>query len=82
MKASQYSMDEHEAFLAMTHFLIKFARRTSGNNGKSMSDQMALLLADIQIQSDGLTNDPAAWDDWIKSIKSAKKAIPEELLED
>ena len=76
MNNSDYLLDEHEAFLAMTHFLIKFARRTSGPDGKAISTQMATLLADISVQEDGDTKDPAAWQDWIKSIESAKKKLP------
>jgi hypothetical protein len=59
-----YTLDEKEAFAAMTLFLTAFYRRTNGD--------MATLMADIEIQSDGLTNDPAAWSDWIHFVEEVK----------
>jgi len=60
-----YELDEHQAFDAMTRFLRAFYKRTNGD--------MATLMADIEIQSDGLTNDPAAWEDWLKYVQEVSR---------
>jgi hypothetical protein len=60
-----YSLDENEAFDAMVKFLTAFYKRTNGD--------MATLMADIEKQADGLTNDPAAWDDWLRFVKDVKE---------
>jgi hypothetical protein len=59
-----YVLDEREAFEAMTRFLTAFYKRTNGD--------MATLMADIEMQSDGLTNDPAAWSDWMHFVAEVK----------
>jgi hypothetical protein len=61
-----YTMDEHEAFEVMTRFLTAFFQRTNGD--------MATLMADIALQGDGLTNDPAAWNDWLTYVREVKAA--------
>ncbi|HVE45130.1 MAG TPA: hypothetical protein VNA57_00080 [Acidimicrobiales bacterium] len=62
----KYSLNELEAFLAMEQFLNDFYTRTNGGI------DLAVLLADMEIQPDGDTNDPAAWEDWLKCIKRIK----------
>jgi hypothetical protein len=42
------------------------------NHGKDGA-QMATLLADIHIETDGGTGDPAAWDDWVDCIRRVKQ---------
>jgi hypothetical protein len=64
-----YVLDEREAFEAMTRFLVAFYNRTNGD--------MATLMADIEIQGDGCTNDPAAWSDWIHFVAEVKAEHPE-----
>ena len=59
-----YQLDEHEAFHAMSLFLRQFADRAG--------DDMLTLLSDISLDADGKTFDPAAWDDWMRSVASAK----------
>jgi hypothetical protein len=61
---SAYSLSEQEAFLAMTLFIEQFAS-TAG-------DDLATLAADISVESDGSTLDPAAWTDWLECVKAAK----------
>ena len=62
----RHSLDEREAFNAMSRFLWQYARR-AGND-------LITLLGDITIESDGGTTDPAAWDDWMECVRSAKSA--------
>ena len=47
-----------EAFEAMSCFLEKYYERTS-------SDDIGLLLGEMQILKDGKTADPALWSDWM-----------------
>jgi hypothetical protein len=56
---------EREAFIAMRLFLEQFYAR-AGND-------METLIADITLESDGKSLDPAAWDDWLRCINDAKK---------
>jgi hypothetical protein len=59
-----YELSESEAFQAMSLFLTQFAKRAG--------DDLATLLADITIDADGGTFDPAAWDDWIACVRAVK----------
>lgn len=63
-----YDLSEQEAFQALTIFLSAFYRRAG--------DDMATLLADIEVESDGDTRDPAAWDDWVDAVRAVKGASP------
>ena len=63
-----YTLTEHEAFLAMSLFIAQFAS-TAG-------DDLATLAADIEIEADGETLDPAAWHDWIECIRAVKGDPP------
>lgn len=51
---------ERQAFDAMALFLREFYDR-AGND-------METLLADISIECDGGTLDPAAWEDWMRCV--------------
>jgi hypothetical protein len=64
-----YALDEHEAFEAMTRFLTEFYQRTGG---KRTGGDMSTLLTDIEIEADGGTHDPAAWDDWMRCVRAVK----------
>ena len=62
--SAMYQLSEHEAFEAMTRFLAEFYGR-AGND-------METLLADITLEADGTTLDPAAWDDWMRIVRGVK----------
>jgi hypothetical protein len=64
---TQFSMNEREAFLAMSRFLWQFANRAG--------DDLLTLLGDITIRSDGDTTDPAAWDDWMDCVRTVKEGV-------
>lgn len=55
-----YSMNEREAFAAMSLFLNQFAQRAG--------DDLLTLLSDISLDNGGNTFDPAAWDDWVRCV--------------
>jgi hypothetical protein len=55
---------EDEAFLAMSMFLNEYYKRAG--------DDMVTLLYDLTIEADGTTHDPAAWDDWLRCVRSVK----------
>ena len=59
-----YQLSESEAFEAMARFLAEFYSR-AGND-------MDTLLADITIEADGGTLDPAAWEDWVRCVRAVK----------
>jgi hypothetical protein len=59
-----YELSEREAFAAMTRFLGEFYER-AGND-------METLLADVNIEKDGMTLDPAAWEDWMRCVRAVK----------
>lgn len=64
-----YNLNEREAFIAMTLFLREFYRTTSGH--------MAMLITDTEIETDGLTHDPAVWGDWLKYVAQVKaQSVP------
>jgi hypothetical protein len=65
-----YTMDEHEAFEAMTRFLCEFYERTGGNR---TGGDMRTLLSDIHTEADGKASDPAAWEDWMRCVRSVKE---------
>jgi hypothetical protein len=65
-----YQLTEKEAFEAMTRFLNRFYAEV-GND-------METLLADITIEADGGTLDPAAWDDWIACVREVKSKPTDE----
>ena len=56
-------LDEKEAFLAMTKFLIKW-------NDLVHSEDINTLLAgmDLDVWGNGKTLEPGIWDDWIEAI--------------
>lgn len=58
-------MDEQQAFRAMTLFLTRFYER-AGND-------METLLADISVEADGGTLDPAAWSDWQQCVAEVQR---------
>ena len=58
---TKYHLSESQAFQVMTIFLNQFYAR-AGND-------METLLADITIEADGGTLDPAAWHDWIQCVE-------------
>ena len=56
-------LSEREAFRAMTLFLTEYYERAG---------DLVTLLADITVESDGRTLDPAAWDDWVRCVREVK----------
>jgi hypothetical protein len=58
------ALSEHEAFRAMTLFLTQYYARAG--------DYLVTLLADIGIEADGQTLDPAAWNDWKRCVDTVK----------
>lgn len=60
-----------EAFEAMRSFLVQFNDREAPENREVID----LLLSWTEIQADGLTSDPAQWDDWRRSIDDARSRL-------
>ena len=56
------TLTELQACETMKKFLEKYYHRTA-------SDDVGSLLGDLQMLQDGITADPAAWNDWIHCIQ-------------
>lgn len=65
---AEYALTEQEAFLAMELFINQFAS-TMGR-----LDEVAWVtkMSDIMVWEDGMTTDPAAWDDWLTCVQTVK----------
>ena len=59
---ARYTLSEQEAFLALTLFVNQFYARAG--------DDLPTLMADISIEEDGGTLDPAAWADWLECVRA------------
>lgn len=35
-------------------------------------DDLATLMADISVEADGVSTDPAAWEDWLECVRAVK----------
>lgn len=55
-----------QAFSAMVQFLEQYYDRAH-------SDDIAVLLSNLQLLEDGITADPAAWQDWMDCVHSVLK---------
>ncbi len=55
-----------EAFESMIKYLEMYYERTG-------SDDIGSLLGDMILLEDGVTSDPAAWNDWLTCIKIIKQ---------
>lgn len=56
------TLTKEQALKAMAIFLERFYERTQ-------SDDVGGLLGDMMLRENGTTADPAAWEDWIKSVQ-------------
>jgi hypothetical protein len=63
-----YTLDEKEALEAMGYFLRAYYDR-----GHHKESDLPLVMHSIEILSDGITADPAAWDDWLDAIRKVKE---------
>lgn len=53
-----------DAFLAMGKFLSAYHDRTNG------SGPIATICADVEVERDGISVDPAALSDWMQCVQS------------
>jgi hypothetical protein len=56
-------LDERQAFQAMTIFLEEFWKSFGGQA------PIGQVLNEIEIEPDGRTHDPAAWEEWIRIVR-------------
>lgn len=61
------TLTELQAFAAMVLFLKQYYRQTK-------SEDIAIMLSDLSLLSDGSTADPAAWEDWSGSVQEVLHA--------
>jgi len=62
------TLTDEQAFQAMRDFLWQFARRAG--------DDLITLLGDIEPLDDGRPTDPAAWADWVDSVRHIRSGLP------
>lgn len=55
-----------DAFKAMILFLEDYYQKTN-------SDDVAVLLGGMQLLEDGITTDPAMWEEWLDCINKVAK---------
>lgn len=60
-----------EAFEAMRSFVAQFAAREPAE----FQERFRSLLQWTELQSDGLTADPAQWDDWVRSVAETRSRL-------
>jgi hypothetical protein len=60
------TLTEKQAFQTMVLFLEEFYQRTN-------SDEIGGLLSDLLMSEEGITADPAAWEDWQNCIQQIVK---------
>ncbi|NRT73605.1 hypothetical protein [Clostridium beijerinckii] len=65
MKRDNMNLTIEEAYKSMVNFLEKYYQRTN-------SDDIGGLLGDIMLIDEGITADPASWDDWLESVGRIK----------
>ena len=56
-----------EAYQAMYKFIDEYFYR------KGKPDELALLLADIELLPNGTSMDPAMWPDWLDAVENILK---------
>jgi hypothetical protein len=61
-------LTDEQAFQVMRDFLWQFARRAG--------DDLITLLGDIEPLEDGQPTDPAAWEDWLESVRRIRSGLP------
>ena len=61
------TLTEKQAFQTMVLFLEEFYQRTN-------SDEIGGLLSDLLMSEEGITADPAAWEDWQNCIQKIIKS--------
>lgn len=59
-------LTSEEAFLVMYHYLREYWARFE-------SARVADVLSDIQPARGGQTADPAAWEDWTRSVEEVRR---------
>ncbi len=53
---------ERKGYLAMVEFLRAYVERARAGS-------LATLLADVEIDADGMPFDPAMWSDWLAAVE-------------
>lgn len=60
-------LTEHQAFLAMTDYIWRYAQ--------AAGDDLITLLGDTELEADGGPTDPAAWTDWRESVDRIRRGL-------
>lgn len=58
---------EREGYLVMVEFLRAYVERAGAGS-------LAALLADVEIDADGMPFDPAMWSDWLAAVSVVRGA--------
>lgn len=72
LSRNDYEDDElltpSQAFLVMSDYIWRY--------GMSAGDDLITLLGDTELEMDGEPHDPAAWDDWMESVRKIRAGKP------
>lgn len=63
------ALSDREGYLAMVEFLLAYV-------GRAGAGSLATLLADVEIDVDGMPFDPAMWSDWLAAIEIVRGVGP------
>ena len=62
------ALTPRQAFLVMTDYIWRYAQIAG--------DDLITLVGDTDIEADGAPTDPAAWDDWLVSVRRILEGRP------
>jgi len=68
------SLTTTEAFEAMRSFVAQFAAREPAES----RERFRFLLHWTEMQVEGVTADPAQWDDWSRSVAEARSRLADD----
>ena len=57
---------EREGYLVMVEFLRAYVERAGAGS-------LATLLADVELDADGMPFDPAMWSDWLAAVDAVRR---------
>lgn len=65
MVDAESALTPKEGYRAMLYFLEAYFERTK-------AEEIAALLGGLAFNKDGLTMDPAAWQDWLDAVEQTR----------
>ena len=63
-------LTSRQAYIAMVEFLHAYMDRGE-------TRELVLLVHDVTLDTDGMPNDPAMWQDWLEALNAARRMASE-----